>query len=191
MTLPGGPRTEASAQVVAICETALGPRTTSQITAELEQAGYPGPWDLPAQIEAYARASGGPATCGGSSRSGRATTVVLLVAGYGSDLTSASVVFSALQSELLARDPTTSFAFFSYRGSDVRGCASVPTPYSPADTAQSLDASVAVFLTTLQALQSACPADIAVVGHSLGGLIAFHALGRASERAGQVRDDGR
>jgi pimeloyl-ACP methyl ester carboxylesterase len=103
--------------------------------------------------------------------------VVLLVAGYGSDLTSASIVFSALQSALLVRDPTTSFAFFSYRGSEVRGCASVPTPYSPADTAQRLDISVAVFLTTLQALQSTCPADIAVVGHSLGGLIAFHALG--------------
>ena len=147
------------------------------MTAELEQAGYPGPWDVPAQVEAYVRASGGPVTCGGPSQSGRPTTVVMLVAGYGSDLTSASVVFSPLQSALLARDPTTSFAFFSYRGSDVRGCASVPTPYSPEDTAQSLDASVALFITTLQALQSSCPADIAVVGHSLGGLIAFRALG--------------
>jgi pimeloyl-ACP methyl ester carboxylesterase len=102
----------------------------------------------------------------------------MFVAGYGSDLATASSQFSALQDALLARDPHTAFVQFSYVGSSIRGCSSVPAPYSASDTAQSISASTRTFVDTLQSLQASCTERIGVVGHSLGGLIAFLGLGQ-------------
>ena len=152
-------------------------RTTAELTAELQRAGYTGPWDMSAQAAAYGHASGGSVTCGsGQSSTGR-PMVVMFVAGYGSDLSTASVVFTALQGALLARDANVTFVQFSYNSSTIQNCAQAPAPYGAAATAQAISISKRVLLDTLQSLQAACPNQpIAVIGHSLGGLIAFQAL---------------
>jgi pimeloyl-ACP methyl ester carboxylesterase len=164
------------AQEVVMCQTANGPRTSAEITAELQKAGYGGPWDRASQLAAYARATGGPATCGSTPTPAGQSTVVVLAAGYGSDLAVAGQQFAPLQAAMLARDARTSFVFFSYLGSNVQGCASTPTAYSATDTAQSLAASTHVMQSLLQTLAAACPDRIAVVGHSLGGLVAFRTV---------------
>ncbi len=170
----------AAAQEVGTCQTANGPRTTAQITAELQQAGYGGPWDSAAQEAAYARASGGPVSCAASpSTPGGPASVVVLVAGYGSDLAVASQQFAPLQAALLARDARTTFVFFSYVGSQVQGCASTPARYSSMDTAQSLVSSEKLMRTLLDTLAASCNARIAIVGHSLGGLVAFRTVSDA------------
>ncbi len=156
-----------------MCQTANGPRTTAQIMTELQMAGYGGPWDNASQLAAYARASGGPVTCGAPTAPANPPSVVLLVAGYSSTLAAAGQQFAPLQAALLARDPRTAFVFFSYQGSSVQGCGSTPTPYSATDTAQSLAASEALLQSLLQSLMASCGARVAVVGHSLGGLVAF------------------
>jgi pimeloyl-ACP methyl ester carboxylesterase len=164
----------ALAQEVVTCQTANGPRTTAQITTELQMAGYDGPWDSAAQQAAYARASGGPVTCGATGSS--AASAPASVAGYGSDLAAAGQQFAPLQAALLARDSRTAFVFFSYVGSSVQGCGSTPTPYTPTDTAQSLAASEAAFQALVSSLLAGCGDRVAVVGHSLGGLVAFRTL---------------
>jgi pimeloyl-ACP methyl ester carboxylesterase len=131
---------------------------------------------MASQLAAYARASGGPATCGPANAPAGPASVVVLVGGYGSNLASAAQLFAPLQAALLARDPRTAFVFFSYVGSHVQGCTSTPTPYSATDTAQSLMSSQAVLQSLLQSLMASCANRIAVVGHSLGGLVAFRTL---------------
>ncbi len=168
---------DVQAQEVQTCQTANGPRTTAELTAELQRAGYAGPWDTSSQAAAYAQASGGPVTCGSAQSTSGQPVIVMFVAGYGSDLSTASVVFTAVQDALLERDPNVSFVQFSYTGSNIQNCDTTPAPYGAADTAQDISISKRVLLDTLQALQAACPnARIAVLGHSLGGLIAFQAL---------------
>jgi hypothetical protein len=168
--------TDVQAQEVQTCQTANGPRTTAELTAELQRAGYTGPWDTSSEAAAYAHASGGPVTCGSAQSSSGRPVVVMFVAGYGSDLSTASVVFTALQNALLARDPNVSFVQFSYTGSKIQNCDLTPAPYSAADTAQDISISKRVLLDTLQTLQAACPnAHIVVIGHSPGGLITFQA----------------
>ncbi|HEY2596031.1 MAG TPA: alpha/beta hydrolase, partial [Chloroflexota bacterium] len=166
----------AFAQEVVTCQTANGPRTSAQITSELQTAGYSGPWDMASQLAAYARASGGPATCGASNAPAGPASLVVLVGGYGSNLASTTQAFAPLEAALLARDPRTAFVFFSYVGSNVQGCASTPTPYSATDTAQSLMASQAELQSLLQSLMASCADRVAVVGHSLGGLLGFRTL---------------
>src|SRR5205814_8054621 len=119
----------ATAQQVVTCQTVKGPTTSAQMTAELQQAGYAGPWDTSSQAAAYARASGGPVTCGGASSASRPGLVVVTIAGYGSDLQTAGNAFTVLQDALLAQDANVSFVQYSYTGSKVQGCGSTPNPY--------------------------------------------------------------
>jgi pimeloyl-ACP methyl ester carboxylesterase len=167
----------AQAQAPATCQTPNGPRTLPQIQAELRVAGYDGPWDPAAEVAAYARATGGPVTCDQATTTQHAP-IVVLVAGYGSNLASAGLQFAPLTAALYARDPTVRIVPFSYNGSSVHGCDAEPAPYTASDTAQPLEVSNQKLRETLTALEGACPAErIGVVGHSLGGLIGLQSLG--------------
>jgi pimeloyl-ACP methyl ester carboxylesterase len=103
------------------------------------------------------------------------STTVLFVGGYGSTLGSAAQVFTPLRDALLARDPATMFALYSYAGWNAQTCA--PLDYRAEATGQDFETSKQRLLETINTLHAACGADrIVVIGHSLGGLIAFHAL---------------
>lgn len=169
----------ALAQEATLCQTPNGPRTTTQIADEVRAAGYAGPWDIASAAAAYARASGGPVTCAKPATT-RPLAVVLL-AGYGSDLTSAELVFAPLQAALAARNPNIAIVTYSYTGTTFSGCDSTPSPYRPSDTSQDIEVSKRILRDTLAALEQTCDVDrIAIVGHSLGGLIALQALGEQS-----------
>ncbi|MBV9324187.1 MAG: alpha/beta fold hydrolase [Chloroflexi bacterium] len=103
-------------------------------------------------------------------------TTVLFVGGYGSTLAGATLDFAPLRAALTAHDPTTAFAQYSYLGWNVQTCR--PLEYSGADTGQDFAASEQQLLTTIYLLRAQCGVTgrIVVVGHSLGGLVAFHAL---------------
>ncbi|HLZ29992.1 MAG TPA: alpha/beta hydrolase [Chloroflexota bacterium] len=168
----------ASAQDAAVCQTPNGPRTSSQIADEVRTAGYTGPWDTASAAAAYARASGGPVTCPRPAIPGPRPLAVVFLAGYGSDLASAELVFEPLQAALTARNPNVAFVPYSYTGTGFTGCDASPSPYRPSDTAQDIELSKRILHDTLIALKQTCDVDrIAVVGHSLGGLIALQALG--------------
>ena len=105
-------------------------------------------------------------------------TVFVFVAGYGSSLASAFRLFVPLQSALAVRNPNVSFVRYSYTGMEFSGCVATPSAYRPSDTAQDIEVSKRILRESLAALQDACDVDrIVIVGHSLGGLIAFQALG--------------
>src|SRR5438876_8277261 len=102
---------------------------------------------------------------------------VVLVGGYGTDLGLASAQFAAVRSALSDRAPDALLVQYSYTGTTFSGCQAQPSDYARSDTGQGLAVSVRVLRETLVALQSACHVDrVAIVGHSLGGLIAFDAL---------------
>jgi pimeloyl-ACP methyl ester carboxylesterase len=104
-------------------------------------------------------------------------TTVLFVGGYGSTLASATLSFAPLRAALLAHDPSTSFAQYSYLGWSAQSCE--PLDYASADTGQDLAVSERKLLDTIYLLSTQCgvPAGrVVVIGHSLGGLVAFHAL---------------
>jgi pimeloyl-ACP methyl ester carboxylesterase len=103
-------------------------------------------------------------------------TTVLFAGGYGSTLASATLAFGPMRAALTAHDPTTSFAQYSYAGWNAQACE--PLDYSGADTGQDFALSERNLLDTIYALRNQCGASerIVVVGHSLGGLVAFHAL---------------
>ena len=103
----------ALAQEATVCQTPNGPRTTTQIADEVRAAGY-AVRDTASAAAAYARASGGPVTCAKPATT-RPLAVVLL-AGYGSDLTSAELVFAPLQAALAARSPNIAIVTYSYTG---------------------------------------------------------------------------
>jgi pimeloyl-ACP methyl ester carboxylesterase len=114
-----------------------------------------------------------------------AHTTVLFVGGYGSNLATVAESFAALRSAFAGHDSSTTFAQFSYTGWNAQACA--PLSYQSADTAQDLATSERRLLDTIYALQNQCGAGrIVVVGHSLGGLVAFHAL--ADSPMAQVSD---
>jgi pimeloyl-ACP methyl ester carboxylesterase len=78
---------------------------------------------------------------------------------------------------LLAHDPSTSFAQYSYLGWNAQTCE--PLDYTGADTGQDLAVSERKLLDTIYLLSTQCRATtsrVVVIGHSLGGLVAFHAL---------------
>ena len=106
----------------------------------------------------------------------QAHATVLFVGGYGSTLASATLAFAPLRAALTAHDPSTSFAQYSYQGWDAQACA--PRDYYGADTGQDFDVSERGLLETIYSLRTHCGGSgrIVVIGHSLGGLIAFHAL---------------
>ncbi|HEY1298304.1 MAG TPA: alpha/beta fold hydrolase [Chloroflexota bacterium] len=103
-------------------------------------------------------------------------TTVLFVGGYGSTLASASRSFAPVRAALTAHDPTTSFAQYSYLGWNAQSCE--PRDYYSADTGQDFGLSERNLLETIYLLRTQCGGNghIVVVGHSLGGLVAFHAL---------------
>jgi pimeloyl-ACP methyl ester carboxylesterase len=169
--------TPASAQEIVVCQTPNGARTTTQIADEVAAAGYGGPWDTTSTAAAYARASGGPVSCGQQANVVSRPLAVVFVAGYGSDLASANLVFAPLQAALAARNPNIVFVQYSYTATSFNGCTAAPAAYRPADTAQDIEVSKRILGETVAALKSACDVDrISLVGHSLGGLIALHAL---------------
>jgi pimeloyl-ACP methyl ester carboxylesterase len=106
---------------------------------------------------------------------GPSPTTVLFVGGYGGSLTSAVGDFSALRSALLQHDPQLRFAQYSYTGWDADACR--PLDYRDADTGQDFATSEQRLLNTVLTLRAQCGAQrIVVIGHSLGGLVALHAL---------------
>jgi pimeloyl-ACP methyl ester carboxylesterase len=114
-----------------------------------------------------------------------AHTTVLFVGGYGSTLARATADFAPLQSALQSQDPGISFAQYSYTGWNPDTCSALD--YQSADTSQDFEASKRVLLTTIASLHARCGAQrIIVIGHSLGGLIALHAL--ADKPVPQVTD---
>ncbi len=114
----------------------------------------------------------------GESATARTNPIVFVfIAGYGTNLATASRLFAPLQAALVARNPDVSFVRYSYTGTNLSGCAATPSAYRPSDTAQDIEVSKRILRETLSALQDGCEMDrIVVVGHSLGGLIAFQTL---------------
>jgi pimeloyl-ACP methyl ester carboxylesterase len=114
-------------------------------------------------------------------------TTILFVGGYGSTLASATLSFAPLRAALQAREPTTSFAQYSYAGWTPQTCQ--PLDYDATDTGQDLAASERRLLDTIYLLSTQCGSGtsrVVVMGHSLGGLVAFHAL--SDNPMGQVTD---
>jgi pimeloyl-ACP methyl ester carboxylesterase len=121
----------------------------------------------------------------GSAAAASSPTTVLFVGGYGSDLATVGDAFAPMRAAFAARDSNTKFAVYSYNGWSGQTCA--PLDYQSADTGQDLETSEKRLLDTIYLLHSQCGASrIAVVGHSLGGLIAFHAL--SDSPMGEVTD---
>lgn len=172
----------AAAQDVVVCQTANGARTPAELAEEVRIAGYAGPWDAASVAAAYARASGGAVLCGEPAPAALHRIAVVFVAGYGSDLAIATAMFSPLRTALAARNSNITFVQYSYRGTTFNGCAATASPYRPSDTAQDVEDSERMLREMLVALKDACEVErIVIVGHSLGGLIAFLALGGQSE----------
>ncbi|MBV9580912.1 MAG: alpha/beta fold hydrolase [Chloroflexi bacterium] len=117
-----------------------------------------------------------PAQALAASAPNQSHTTVLLVGGYGSTLAGATLDFAPLRAALTAHDPTTSYAQYSYLGWNAQTCQ--PLDYSGGDTGQDFGTSERRLLDTIYLLRSQCGATgrIVVIGHSLGGLVAFHAL---------------
>jgi pimeloyl-ACP methyl ester carboxylesterase len=112
-------------------------------------------------------------------------TTVLFVGGYGSDLATVGAAFAPLRVAFLARDSNTKFAQYSYNGLNAQTCA--PLDYQSGDTSQDFATSEKRLLDTVYLLHAQCGAShIVVVGHSLGGLIALHAL--SDNPMGEVTD---
>lgn len=163
-----------------MCATHNGSRTTNEVEDEVRAAGYSGPWDRASVAEAYERATGGAVTC----RPPEGRLAVVLVGGYGSDLAYTIGLFSALRTALSDRDPDVLVVHYSYTGTSFSGCTATPSPYGPFDTAQDIELSKSVLRETLAALHAACDVErIAIVGHSLGGLIAFETAAELTEPA--------
>jgi pimeloyl-ACP methyl ester carboxylesterase len=106
-----------------------------------------------------------------------APLAVVLVGGYGTDLDRATEQFADIRKALVDRNPATLIVQFSYAATQFDGCRAQPLVYSPSDTAQDIQASIRILRETLAALEDACrPQRVVIIGHSLGGLIAFDAL---------------
>ena len=99
---------------------------------------------------------------------------VVLLGGYGADLDEATAQFAELRGAIAARVPGAVLVQYSFLGTGFDGCTAVPASYMRADTAQPIELSKRVLAETLAALDEACPTErVVLVGHSLGGLIAF------------------
>jgi pimeloyl-ACP methyl ester carboxylesterase len=104
-----------------------------------------------------------------------AHTTVLFVGGYGTSLASTLQMFRPLRDALEARAAGITFAHYSYAGWNAQTCAALD--YQADDTGQDFETSKRLLLDTIHTLHTQCgAARILVIGHSLGGLIAFHAL---------------
>jgi pimeloyl-ACP methyl ester carboxylesterase len=116
---------------------------------------------------------------------GASGTTVLFVGGYASTNDTAARAFQPLRAALQARDPALAFALYSYAGWNAPTCS--PLNYQADATGQDFELSKQLLLQTINALHTQCGAQrIVVIGHSLGGLVAFHAL--ADNPMGEVTD---
>jgi pimeloyl-ACP methyl ester carboxylesterase len=112
-------------------------------------------------------------------------TTVLFVGGYGSTLGTATQSFAPLRAALQGRDSSIAFAQYSYSGWDAPTCS--PRDYGAAQTGQDFETSKRLLLETIYTLHANCgAARVVVIGHSLGGLVAFHAL--SDNPMGEVTD---
>jgi pimeloyl-ACP methyl ester carboxylesterase len=110
---------------------------------------------------------------------GAQSVAVVFVGGYGSSLASATADFVPIKAALAARVGRISFVQYSYAGWHAQSCGESQPSYGPDDTAQDIELSKRNLLGTLRMLldSSACATNrIVVIGHSLGGLVAFQAL---------------
>jgi pimeloyl-ACP methyl ester carboxylesterase len=102
---------------------------------------------------------------------------IVLVGGYGTDLALATAQFGPLRAALTERSPSALVTQFSYTATSFAGCEATPSAYTRQDTAQDIEESKRVLRETLAALQEACGVErVVIIGHSLGGLVAFEAL---------------
>jgi pimeloyl-ACP methyl ester carboxylesterase len=112
-------------------------------------------------------------------------TTVLFVGGYGSTLSKTESDFSPVQSALQSLNSHLTFTDYSYTGWNAETC--TPLDYQPTDTGQDFETSKQLLLTTIATIRAHCGAQrIIIIGHSLGGLIALHAL--AEKPIAQVTD---
>ena len=106
-----------------------------------------------------------------------ASVAVVFVGGYGSNLASATADFAPIKAALADRGGPVSFVQYSYGGWHAPSCGQSQPQYTPDDTAQDIELSKRTLIGTLRMLRGECAATrIVVIGHSLGGLVAFHAL---------------
>jgi hypothetical protein len=106
-----------------------------------------------------------------------APLAVVLVGGCGTDLDGATDQFADIRKALVDRNPATVIVQFSYSATLFDGCRAQPLVYSPSDTARDIQVSIRILRETLAALEDACrPQRVVIIGHCLGGLIAFDAL---------------
>lgn len=102
---------------------------------------------------------------------------VVFVGGYGSDFDEAASQFSALRRAVLERRPDALVVQYSYTGTTFDGCNASPSNYARVDTGQDVEVSKQTLRDTIAGLESGCDvARVAIVGHSLGGLIAFQTV---------------
>jgi pimeloyl-ACP methyl ester carboxylesterase len=102
---------------------------------------------------------------------------VVFLGGYGADLATATSDFASLKAALAAGSSNAAFVQYSYAGLSAPGCPASPAPYGAVDTAQDIEISMRNLMATLRFLRQACGANrLVVIGHSLGGLVAFQAL---------------
>jgi pimeloyl-ACP methyl ester carboxylesterase len=117
------------------------------------------------------------ASAGGASAQVVPPLAVVFVGGIGADLEEAAAQFEPLKAAILEREPNAVTVQYSYNGSEFDGCTAKPLPYSRLDTSQNIEVSKRVLRETLTAFEDACHVGrVAIIGHSLGGLIAFQAL---------------
>jgi len=102
---------------------------------------------------------------------------VVFVGGYGSNLASATADFAPIKAALVDRGARVSFVQFSYGGWHAPSCGQSQPDYTPDNTAQDIELSKRNLIGTLRMLRAECAASrIVVIGHSLGGLVAFQAV---------------
>lgn len=163
------------------CQTENGARTLLQLADEVASAGYSGPWDADSIAGAYASASGSTVECGLSGTDRERPLAVVLIGGYGTSLSTATAQFAPLRAAIAERTPSAFVVQYSYTGVRFAGCNASPLPYSALNTAQDLTVSESTLRDVIATLEDACHVDqIAILGHSLGGLIAFSALDSVS-----------
>jgi hypothetical protein len=158
--------TSAGAQVaVPPCQTPNGFRAFGEIANELRAVGYGGPWDVPAMAAAYSRATGGPVNCPVIPPALAAPPQqprVLLVGGV------ESLVGAGTWDNLEQLLPGRPVSEFKYN-------AGGPLDEATA-TCQGTAQSRSLLASTLRAARDAGVPHIALVGHSLGGVLAVDTL---------------
>ncbi|MGH2363271.1 MAG: esterase/lipase family protein [Chloroflexota bacterium] len=101
---------------------------------------------------------------------------VVFVAGYDTSSAGAQQIFTPLEAELAQVDgfAPADFTIFSYNGDSLgAGGSFAPLPYAACDSGRPLDQSGPALARFLSDYQAAVGGPLVVVGHSLGGLLAY------------------